>query len=246
MIKLENLTKYYGKKAVVNHINTRIDSGKITALVGPNGAGKTTTISMVCGALEPSEGKVWIDGIELEKDPMKAKEKFVLVPDMPDLFLRLSAREYIELLTALYNRNPEEIQKRLEMYADFFDLADLLDLKMLVYSHGIRQKALIAAALCIDPEILILDEPFSSLDPESIEQLGLLLRDRTKEGKSVFLTSHSLETAGSICDKVILINKGLIYYDGDLEKLKKLHPRCKNMQEIFKEVIRRDEFLKAL
>lgn len=167
MIKIENATKKFGSKIAVNDISFDIPSGCITGFIGPNGAGKTTTIHMMTGVLAPDAGMITLNGIDIAKDPIEAKKQFALVPDSPDLFLRLSGREYANFMADIYGISQQERQERLDQLVHEFKLENDFDSQMAGYSHGMRQKAIIIAALVCNPSIWILDEPMTGLDPES-------------------------------------------------------------------------------
>ncbi|UNT96111.1 ABC transporter ATP-binding protein [Allobaculum mucilyticum] len=237
MIQLEHLTRRFGQKTAVDDISVNIKDGCITGFIGPNGAGKTTTIHMMTGVLEPSEGSVLINGINLKEKPIEAKKQFALVPDSPDLFVRLSAREYVQLLCAIYETDPKRAEENLAKYARRFEIEDVLDSKMQSYSHGMRQKAIITAALCTDPDVLILDEPMTGLDPVASFQLKEIMKERAAQGKAVFFSTHVLEVAEKLCDAILIINQGKIVYEGTLDELRALHPECASLEEVFMEVV---------
>lgn len=240
MITLDHVTKRFGKKTVVDDLNSIIPSGKITGFIGPNGAGKTTTISMICGILEPDMGSIDLNGISIQKEPLKAKKTFCLIPDTPDLFLRLSGLEYINFLADLYGIEPSVRKPRIDRLAQEFELENDLNVQMKDYSHGMRQKALIIAALVCDPEIWILDEPLTGLDPGSSFLLKEKMKLEATKGKTVFFSTHVLEVAEKLCDKILLINQGKLVYDGTLEALKEKYPD-QSLEEIYLTIIQNTE-----
>lgn len=232
MIELKNVTKRFGDKTAVDAISLDIPSGSITGFIGPNGAGKTTTISMMTGVLQPDDGQILLNGIDLEKDPLKAKKTFVSVPDSPDLFLRLTGREYAELMGKVYEVEPEVVQERINQFVEEFDMASAFDDQMNSYSHGMRQKAIVIGALVAEPDIWFLDEPMTGLDPNASFILKERMRQQAAKGKTVFFSTHVLEVAEKLCDKIVLINKGRIVYEGDLDTLKERHEGL-SLEEIF-------------
>lgn len=232
MIELKNVTKRFGDKTAVDAINLEIPSGSITGFIGPNGAGKTTTINMMTGILQPDAGQILLNGIDLEKDPLEAKKTFVSVPDSPDLFLRLTGREYAELMGKVYEVEPEVVQERINQLVEEFDMAGAFDDQMNSYSHGMRQKAIVIGALVAEPDIWFLDEPMTGLDPNASFILKERMRQQAAKGKTVFFSTHVLEVAEKLCDKIVLINKGRIVYEGDLDTLKERHEGL-SLEEIF-------------
>lgn len=232
MIELKNVTKRFGDKTAVDAINLEIPSGSITGFIGPNGAGKTTTINMMTGILQPDAGQILLNGIDLEKDPLEAKKTFVSVPDSPDLFLRLTGREYAELMGKVYEVEPEVVQERINQFVEEFDMASAFDDQMNSYSHGMRQKAIVIGALVAEPDIWFLDEPMTGLDPNASFILKERMRQQAAKGKTVFFSTHVLEVAEKLCDKIVLINKGRIVYEGDLDTLKERHEGL-SLEEIF-------------
>ncbi|EOS60259.1 hypothetical protein C815_01547 [Firmicutes bacterium M10-2] len=237
MIKIEHATKKFGQKVAVNDISFEIPSGCITGFIGPNGAGKTTTIHMITGVLSADQGVITLNGINIKDQPIEAKKQFALVPDSPDLFLRLTGREYANFMADIYRVEPELRKERLESLIKEFHLENDFDSQISSYSHGMRQKAMIIAALVCDPSIWILDEPMTGLDPESSYLLKKKMKEHAASGKSVFFSTHVLEVAEKLCDKIVMISDGSIKYDGTLEHLKEEHAN-ESLEDIFLEVVR--------
>lgn len=237
MIELKNVTKTFGTKKAVDDLSLNIPSGSITGFIGPNGAGKTTTIHMITGALLPDAGEITLNGINIVSDPLKAKEQFTLVPDSPDLFLRLTGLEYINFMADLFNVDNKIRQERIETLAEEFEMKDALNSQMESYSHGMRQKAIIMGALVCDPGIWILDEPMTGLDPTSSFLLKQKMKDHAAKGNTVFFSTHVLEVAEKLCDQIVLIAGGKAIYTGTLDELKAQHPG-QSLEEIFIEVTR--------
>lgn len=239
MIEIKNVTKTFGTKKAVDNLTLTIPSGSITGFIGPNGAGKTTTIHMMTGALNPDQGEILLNGINIETDPVKAKEQFGLVPDSPDLFLRLTGLEYINFMADLYGVDSTLRQNRIEELAKEFEMSDALNSQMDSYSHGMRQKAIIMGALVSDPNIWILDEPMTGLDPGSSYLLKEKMREHASKGNTVFFSTHVLEVAEKLCDQIVIIVHGKAVYQGTLDALQAEYPE-KSLEEIFIEVTRNE------
>lgn len=236
MIEIQNVTKRFGEKTAVNDISVTIPSGCITGFIGPNGAGKTTTIHMITGVLKPDAGTITINGKNIQSEPLEAKKEFGLVPDSPDLFLRLTGLEYISLMADIYQIDEQTRKERIEKLAKDFEMENDLNSQMQTYSHGMRQKAIIMGALVCDPPVWILDEPMTGLDPSAAFLVKEKMKEHAARGHSVFFSTHVLEVAEKLCDKIVLIARGNILYDGTLEDLKEQYPE-KSLEEIFLEVV---------
>ena len=236
MIEIKNVTKRFGEKTAVNKLSVDIPTGCIVGFIGPNGAGKTTTIHMMTGVLTPDEGTITLNGKDIVKDPVNAKREFGLVPDSPDLFLRLSGMEYIQFMADIYHIDTETRNERIQKYAKDFGMEDALSDRMSGYSHGMRQKAI--ATLVCNPNIWILDEPMTGLDPASSYLLKEMMKEHAHNGNTVFFSTHVLEVAEKLCDKIVIINHGNICFNGTLDELKELHKDKDSLEEIFLEVTR--------
>jgi ABC-2 type transport system ATP-binding protein len=236
MIQLSNLTKSYtkGKKAVDN-LSLTISDGSITAFIGPNGAGKTTTLKMMTGILRPDQGEVSINSHSLKHDSINAKKQFGFVSDDPDSFLRLKGIEYLHLMGDIYDVDFNDRIPRIESTTKRLGIYDSLNDKIVSYSHGMRQKIMICGALIHQPNILILDEPLTGLDPQSAFELKEMMREFSKQGKTVLFSTHVLDVAERLCDKICIIHKGKIMYDGTLEALKEQYPNT-SLEDIFLKV----------
>lgn len=235
MIQIENVTKKFGDKTAVSNISLEIPSGAITGFIGPNGAGKTTTINMMTGVLEMDSGKILLNGLNIATDPTKAKKQFALIPDSPDLFLRLSGWEYINFLADIYEVPAAGRKETILKLAEDFGMEKDLYTQMNDYSHGMRQKALIMAALTCNPSIWILDEPMTGLDPSASFLLKQKMKEHASKGNTVFFSTHVLEVAEKLCDQIIMINHGSIQFNGTLENLKAMYPDM-SLEDIFLEV----------
>lgn len=239
MIELDHVTKTFGQKVAVDDLTLQIPSGAITGFIGPNGAGKTTTIHMITGALKPNKGTILLNDINIATSPVQAKEQFALVPDSPDLFLRLTGLQYINFMADLYGVDNETRRQRLESLAKEFEMTESLNNQIESYSHGMRQKVIIMGALVCDPDIWILDEPMTGLDPSSSYLLKQKMRAHADRGRTVFFSTHVLEVAEKLCDEIILIAKGKVLYQGTLETLQAMYPGL-SLEDIFIEVTQSD------
>lgn len=237
MIEITNVSKSYSApKKAVNSINLKIEDGEIFGFLGHNGAGKTTTIKMATGILTPDSGSIKINGIDIALEPLKAKNEFGYVPDNPDIFLKLKGIEYLNFMADIYEVPTEIRGKKIEELSTRFEIKDALNDSIQSYSHGMRQKIIIIGVLIHDPAVWILDEPMTGLDPKSSFTLKEMMREHADAGKTVFFSTHILEVAEKLCDKVAIINKGEIIYSGTLEKLKKIYKTDESLEKIFLEM----------
>ena len=235
MIIIKNVSKEYveGIKAVDN-LSIHIQPGEIYGFIGPNGAGKSTTIKMITGITDYSKGDITINGIS-SKDEINSKLQFGYVSDSPDMFLKLKGIEYLNFLGTIYNVPKEERQKRIVELADKFELTSALGDKIQTYSHGMRQKIMVIGALLHEPKVWILDEPLTGLDPKSSFVLKEMMKEHAKKGNSVFFSTHVLEVAEKLCDRIGIINKGKLVYEGTMEEIKESYPSL-SLEEIFLEI----------
>ncbi len=237
MIKIENVSKSYikGKKSIDN-LNLEIKNGEIFGFLGPNGAGKTTTIKMITGILNPDEGDIYIDGKSIEKEPLEAKRNFGFVPDSPDMFLKLKGIEYLNFLAEIYEI-PSDIRKeRIEFLTKKFEIYEDLNSEIESYSHGMRQKIVICGVLLNNPKNWILDEPMTGLDPKSSFDLKEMMREHSRNGNTVFFSTHVLEVAEKLCDRVGIINKGKLVFIGTFEEMKKQFREDTSLENLFLEI----------
>lgn len=238
MIKINKVSKVYNNtiKAVSN-VNLNIKSGEIVGFIGLNGAGKTTLLKMMTGVLRPDTGTITIEGYDIVKNPIEAKSIIGYISDNPDMFLRLTGYEYINFIADIYNVGLEERKKRIEYFCEQFDMLGVLNKPMQSYSHGTRQKMMVIAALIHNPKVWILDEPLIGLDPKSAIVLKKMMIDHVKEGNTVFFSTHVLEIAEKLCDKVAIIHKGSIIFYGTLDELKEHYGKKEDIEKLFMEVI---------
>ena len=236
MIEIKHVTKTFGTKKAVDDLDLTIPSGEIIGFIGPNGAGKTTTIKMMTGVLNPDEGDILINGKSIQKEPLEAKRQFGLVPDSPDMFLRLKGIEYLNFMGDIYEVDTQVRQQRIEALAETFEMKEALNDKILSYSHGMRQKIIIMGVLINEPEVWILDEPMTGLDPQSSFRLKQMMKEHAAKGKTVFFSTHVLEVAEKLCDKIAIIAHGKMIYFGTLEDLRAQHGENQSLEELFLEV----------
>ena len=241
MIEIKNVSKSYKKgKKVIDNINLEIRDGEIFGFLGPNGAGKTTTIKMITGILDIDEGDILIDGNSIKTTPLESKKRFVLVPDNPDIFIKLKGIEYLNFIADIYKISEEERIEKIKNLSKQFEMENVLNNKIQSYSHGMRQKIVIMATLLHDPQNLILDEPMTGLDPRSSFDLKRIMRERTKQNKSVFFSTHILEVAERLCDRVGIINRGRLVFIGTYEEMKREFNKNASLEELFMEITDND------
>jgi ABC-2 type transport system ATP-binding protein len=222
LIEIQDLSKKYGEKLAVNNISLNVTGGEVFGFLGPNGAGKTTTIKMIVGLLKPSSGSVKVAGFDIQAQPLEAKAACGYVPDTPNLYAKLSGRELLRFVADLYNLDPQQAAKRADELLQLLDLTAAADDTVDSYSHGMQQKASLAAALMHDPRVLVLDEPTVGLDPKSARLIKDLLRQMADRGAAVFLSTHILEIAERMCDRIGIINKGELVAVGSMDELRSL------------------------
>ena len=239
MIEIKNVSKSYKKdRKVIDDISLKIKDGEIFGFIGPNGAGKTTTIKMITGILDIDEGDIYIEGISIKENPIEAKKLFGFVPDNPDMFLKLTGIEYLNFIADMYEVSTENRIERINNLAKDFEMDKVLNNKIQSYSHGMRQKIIIIGELIHEPKNWILDEPLTGLDPRSSYDLKKLMREHSNSGKTVFFSTHVLEVAEKLCDRVGIIVKGKIIFVGTLEELRAELKQNASLEELFMEIIK--------
>ena len=223
MIKFENVTKVYNKTVrAVDDISFNVKGGEIVGFIGPNGSGKTTTMKMLTGIIKADVGKITVNGFNVRKEPIKAKESIGYIADSPDMFLRLKGTEFLDLIGDIYHVPTEKRQAKIQEFAERFELSEALSSQIMSYSHGMRQKIMVIAALMHNPPVWILE-------------LKQMMREHAKAGNAVFFSTHVLEVAEKLCDRVIIIKKGNILFDGTLEKLESTS-KNESLEKIFLEL----------
>ena len=220
MLRIEHLTKSFGDKKAVDDLSLHILPGEIYGFIGHNGAGKTTTIKACCGIQQQDSGEVYIDGISIRADPLACKARLAYIPDNPDLYEFMTGTQYLSFIADVFGVSAADRKSRISRYADAFELTDDLPQSIAGYSHGMKQKLAIISALLHAPKLIIMDEPFVGLDPKASHQLKELMRQICDEGGAIFFSTHVLEVAERLCDKVAIIKSGRLIRSGSMEEVK--------------------------
>lgn len=218
MIEVQNYTKRYGKHEAVSNLSFTVQPGAVFGLLGSNGAGKTTTIRALVGLTRPSNGKVRVGGFDVWKEPVKAKSAFGYIPDRPYLYGKLTARELLRFVGHLYH--VDDMEQKIDEWLTLFRLEDFGNELIETFSHGMRQKVAIVAAMLPDPSVLIIDEPMVGLDPHAAKQVRELFRGHADKGRTVLLTTHSLPLAEAVCDRLVVLDRGQVLGEGSMEELR--------------------------
>lgn len=220
MVEIKGLCKSYDNKRVVDNLDLTINDGEIYGFIGHNGAGKTTTIKCLIGILSFEKGEILIDGLSIKDKPIECKRKIAYIPDNPDLYNYMSGVDYLNFIGDVFNVANEERIKRIDKYAGIFELTDSLANPISSYSHGMRQKLAIIAAWLHEPDLIVMDEPFVGLDPKASHDLKMMMREFCDNGGSIFFSTHVLEVAEKLCDKVAIIKQGELIKSGTMEEVK--------------------------
>ena len=220
MVEIKGLCKSYDNKRVVDNLDLTINDGEIYGFIGHNGAGKTTTIKCLIGILSFEKGEILIDGLSIRDKPIECKRKIAYIPDNPDLYNYMSGIDYLNFIGDVFNVANEERVKRIDKYAGIFELTDSLANPISSYSHGMRQKLAIIAAWLHEPDLIVMDEPFVGLDPKASHDLKMMMREFCDRGGSIFFSTHVLEVAEKLCDKVAIIKQGELIKSGTMEEVK--------------------------
>ena len=214
MLKIEHLTKKYGDKVAVDDLNIEIKSGEIYGFIGHNGAGKTTTLKACCGILPFEEGNITINGLSIKDNPIECKKIMAYIPDNPDLYGYMTANKYLNFICDIYQIDKSQRKQLINKYADLFELTNDLGQTINGYSHGMKHKLALIAALIHDPKLIIMDEPFVGLDPKAAHEVKQLMRNICDNGGAIFFSTHVLEVAEKLCDKVAIIKNGKLIKEG--------------------------------
>jgi ABC-2 type transport system ATP-binding protein len=233
VIELTNVTKRYGTKLAVDNLSLTVAGGELFAFLGPNGAGKTTTIKMLCGLLFPTSGAVRVGGFDVVADGDQARRLISYVPDQPFLYEKLTGREFLQFVADLYGMSKDRATERMQAVIDLFGLHEFVDDLTERYSHGMRQRTVFAAALIHEPKLLVTDEPTVGLDPKSIRLLKDLLRAEANRGTTVFLSTHSLDVAQELADRIGIVEHGRLIGCGTLAMLRKQASLDGSLEEVF-------------
>ena len=220
MLSIKNLTKTYGEKIAVSNLSLHIAPGEIYGFIGHNGAGKTTTLRSCAGILKYDSGEIYINGISVKDDPLEAKKCLAYIPDNPDLYTFMTGRKYLDFIADIYGVGTSERNRKIEDYAARFEITDALSQPISSYSHGMKQKLAIVSAWLHDPKLIIMDEPFVGLDPKASHLLKGMMRELCQGGGAIFFSTHVLEVAEKLCDKVAIIKSGKLIRSGTMEEVR--------------------------
>jgi len=221
MIRVTNLTKTFGKVMAVNEVNLEVRPGEIFGFLGPNGAGKTTTIKMIAGVLKPTRGRIMIDGKDVQKDPLGAKQVIGFIPDRPFLYEKLTGVEFLKFISDCYSIEPRASDERISNLLKIFELEPWGDELIEGYSYGMKQRLIICAALIHEPKVLVVDEPMMGLDPKGTRLVKEIFREMCQNGASIFMSTHILQLAEELCDRISIIQKGKIIATGTPQELER-------------------------
>lgn len=234
MIELKNVSKSYdGKKNAVDNVTLNIHGGEIFGFLGPNGAGKTTALKLITGLLSPDTGSIAIDGFDIEKDAIEAKRRFAFVPDNPEVFTRLKAIEYLRFIGDVYGVDGDVRKARVDELSKKFGIADVLNQQIKTFSHGMQQKLILVGALLHDPDAWILDEPMTGLDPASSFTLKTMMREYADAGKTVLFSTHILDVAEKVCDRLGIIDESKLIFVGTVNELRAHYQDDSSLESLF-------------
>ncbi len=221
MIRLEGLTKAYGSFVAVDHIDLEVPRGELFGFLGPNGAGKTTTLRMIAGILRPTAGRIWLGGDDLLEEPMAAKRRLGFIPDRPFVYEKLTGAEFLRFVAGLYGQDGAVVERRIDELLELFELSVWKDELVESYSHGMRQKLIISSALIHRPEYIVVDEPMVGLDPKAARLLKDIFRHFVERGGTVLMSTHTLEVAEAMCDRIAIIQNGKIVARGTVDEMRR-------------------------
>ncbi len=220
MLDISHLTKSYGDKKAVDDLSIFIDSGEIYGFIGHNGAGKTTTLKAVVGILSFEEGQILVDGVDVKSNPVECKKRIAYIPDNPDLYDFMTGIKYLNFVADVFKISAEERKAKITKYADLFEMTDKLGMTISSYSHGMKQKLAVISAWIHAPKLIVMDEPFVGLDPKAAHVLKQMMRELCDDGGAIFFSTHVLEVAEKLCDKVAIIKDGKLIRCGKTEEVK--------------------------
>lgn len=240
MIEFKNVSKFYGNIKALKNFNLTVNNGEILGLIGHNGAGKSTVIKSLVSVINPTEGEIVVDGMSLKENRVAIKEKIGYVSDSPNLFLKLSAMDYWDFIGGAYGLSDKDKDNRIKELLKIFDLGDAIFQSIESFSHGMRQKVFLIGALLANPSIWVLDEPMTGLDPQASFDLKELMRTHADKGNTVIFSTHVLQVAEQICDRIAILKKGELIYIGTIEDLKEVHPE-QSLERIYLDVAGRKE-----
>ena len=232
MLKIENLTKTYGSKKAVDGLSLHIQAGEIYGFIGHNGAGKTTTLKACCGILRFEEGEIFVNGVSVKENPIECKRNIAYIPDNPELYSFMSGTQYLNFIADIFNIETSARRARIEKYANALGLTADLAQPISAYSHGMKQKLAVISAFIHDPKLIIMDEPFVGLDPKAAHTLKEMMREHCEKGGAIFFSTHVLDVAEKLCDKVAIIKQGKLIKAGTMEEVK----GDSNLESVFLEL----------
>ncbi len=233
MIIIKNLTKHYGNLTAVSGLNLDISAGECFGFLGPNGAGKTTTIKLLAGLLKPNDGTIKISGYDIQKDPQKVKGIIGYIPDKPFIYEKLTGGEFLDFVAELYQVNGNFVREKREELLNLFAIKDFENELVEAYSHGMRQKLVITAALIHNPKVIIVDEPMVGLDPKGMRQVKEIFKQLTKSGVTIFMSTHTMSVAQEMCHRIGIINKGKLIALGNMNDLQKQAQVSSGLEDVF-------------
>ncbi len=241
MIRTKNLEKHYGNLVAVGGLNLEVSAGKVFGFLGPNGAGKTTTIKMLVGMMQPTSGSIEINGVDLVKDHIEAKRQVGFIPDRPYIYEKLTGMEFLHFIGGLFRMDDGDIESRGRNLLRLFEIDHVADELVAGYSHGMRQRLIMASALLHRPKVIVVDEPMVGLDPRGAKLVKKIFRQQADAGTAVFMSTHTLAVAEEICDHIAIINKGKIIAEGSVDELKKQTGLMSRLEETFLRLTNQEE-----
>jgi ABC-2 type transport system ATP-binding protein len=233
MLKIENLTKQYGEKKAVDNVSLHIQAGELYGFIGHNGAGKTTTLKACCGILGFEEGDIYVDGVSVRENPIACKSKIAYISDNPDLYGFMTGIQYLNFICDIFKIDADTRTQRIRKYADAFELTAALAQPISTYSHGMKQKLAVIAAMAHQPKLMIMDEPFVGLDPKAAHMMKGFMRELCDNGGAIFFSTHVLEVAEKLCDKIAIIKGGKLIKAGTMDEVKGDH----SLENVFLELV---------
>ncbi|MEE9180919.1 MAG: ABC transporter ATP-binding protein [Vicinamibacteria bacterium] len=246
MIQLQELTKRYGQHVAVDQLNLDIQPGELFGFLGPNGAGKTTTIKMLAGLLRPTSGRIVLAGHDLDLEPEKAKAALGFIPDRPFLYEKLSATEFLQFVAGIYDINGYDVERRIDQLLELVELSEFRGNLIESFSHGMKQRLVMAASFIHDPKVLVVDEPMVGLDPKGARLIKAIFRERCQKGATIFMSTHTLEVAQAMCDRIGIILKGKLIALGSMDELQhQADSEISELEPIFLKLTGGEGFLEA-
>lgn len=240
-IKIEQVSKCFGTKWALKDLSIELYPGEILALLGPNAAGKTTTIKLITGLLIPTKGRILIKGYDIQRSPLEAKRFLGYIPDEPYLYEKLTAEEFMEFIAGIYGIDDKKWKDKMEYYFKLFEIDAFRDQLIADYSHGMRQKLIFSATFLHEPDVIVIDEPLVGLDPNSARKVKKLLKEKAKEGKAIFVSTHTLSFAEEVATRIAIIDQGKLIALGTMEELRSHAGITGKLEEIFLKITLEDE-----